>query len=703
MFDDVLKLGELLVSQGLVLAADVNAALARQVTHGGRIGTNLVELSKLNLDQLAMALGEQHGVPAASTRALDGLDSATLGIMPRELCAKYFACPLYLEGKNLHLALMDPHRLDHIDRIGRQLGMTIHPYAVPQMRLLYYLEKHYQILRPSRYLRPRGQPRAPERRKFLQSTVAAEEFAPARDVGPLRASASSDLSTADEILGRLQQAKNREEVLEQLLRPVLPECILIVLFLNRGDLAVALGAWGTEIPPAQIRTLVVPLNVPSLFQRALSANRVVTGDVANDPLQQMVATYLRQAGPSVACVAPIWLDDVPVHMICVHTNNFLAPEAVEIIDRLASGAAAAYRRLVHLEQQDRAEAAVAESAEGSSALWSGPGSWSGSGRAKPLSVPSSPQQRFARYSVICRFASGGMANLYLARLAGPEGFEKLVAIKRIHEHLSDDRAFIERFGDEARLAARISHPNVVHIIEYGSVGRSHFIAMEYVDGESLAALLNRTRVPFPLCARIICQAAAGLHAAHELRGSDGMPLQVVHRDVSPHNILIGYDGVVKVVDFGVARARSNLHTTFAGTIAGKLAYMAPEQAQGGELDRRVDIFALGIVLYEMTTYRRLFKMDSDIATIHQVLNSEIVPPSRLIPDYPSRLEQIVMKALEREPARRFVTALQMQQALEEAIVSMGPPVLEGALAELMRQVFADRIQQKQQMIKRMGQ
>jgi serine/threonine protein kinase len=292
-----------------------------------------------------------------------------------------------------------------------------------------------------------------------------------------------------------------------------------------------------------------------------------------------------------------------------------------------------------------------------------------------------------------------MATLYLGRLTGSDGFEKLVAIKRIHDHLAQESDFIKMFVDEARIASYIAHPNVAQVLDFGS-SPHHFIAMEYVNGESLTALIRAVQPPLPICARIIAEAASGLHAAHELRGRDNQPLNVVHRDVSPHNILISYGGAVKVVDFGVARARGNLHVTISGTLKGKLAYMSPEQARMEPVDRRSDIFALGIVLYEITTRHRLFKAESEAAIVNKVLHSEIVKPSELVPDYPPALEHIVLTALQRDPDRRYENAEQMQAALEQFIVSDGAPLLQSAVARLMRSTFESRISDKQDLLRR---
>ncbi|MFH1811269.1 MAG: serine/threonine-protein kinase [Pseudomonadota bacterium] len=314
-------------------------------------------------------------------------------------------------------------------------------------------------------------------------------------------------------------------------------------------------------------------------------------------------------------------------------------------------------------------------------------------------------RKLGRFELLYELAAGGMATLYLARVSGLAGFEKLVAIKRIHPHLSRERQFIEMFLDEARIAARLHHPNIAQIYELGEVDRSLFIAMEYVEGESLARFaraylkLQRERggpkgMPIRECAAVVAEAAAGLHAAHELRGADGEPLELVHRDVSPHNILVTYDGYVKLIDFGVAKARGRISHTQGSSVKGKVAYMSPEQIQAQPLDRRSDVFSLGIVLHEMTCGRRLFKSDIEVETLRQILQADIPRPSSLRPDYPPPLEQVVMKALARDPAQRYQTADEMRRAILNALHEGGPPVGASEIGALMRDIFGERMQLK---------
>ncbi|MCU0699832.1 MAG: serine/threonine protein kinase, partial [Myxococcaceae bacterium] len=276
-----------------------------------------------------------------------------------------------------------------------------------------------------------------------------------------------------------------------------------------------------------------------------------------------------------------------------------------------------------------------------------------------------PGSSIGRYVVKKRLAEGGMAEVYLAQAIGPEGFAKDVVIKVVRSFLASDQQFIDMFIAEARLSSRLNHANVVQIFDFGKHDDSYFIAMEYVRGASLFDLRKRCRergVPFPptLVAEIGAQVARGLQYAHGL-SDKGKPLGIVHRDVTPHNVLLSYDGAVKLTDFGIAKA-STSHTA-PGILKGKFAYMSPEQARGELVDARTDLFALGIVLWEMLTGGRLFDGDSEMAVLRAVQESLIAPPSRLNPDIPNELSEIVLKALARPTADRFQTAFELDKAL----------------------------------------
>ncbi|MCH9683988.1 MAG: serine/threonine protein kinase [Deltaproteobacteria bacterium] len=280
-----------------------------------------------------------------------------------------------------------------------------------------------------------------------------------------------------------------------------------------------------------------------------------------------------------------------------------------------------------------------------------------------------PGSRLGNHEIVRRLAVGGMAELYLARVIGVSGFEKLVVAKRVHPHLASDANFIRMFLNEARLAATLDHPNVTQVMNIGVSHGEHFFTMEYLHGEDLRRVLEKAAPdgPLPLeCAiEVVAAVARGLHHAHERHGPDGRPLGLVHRDVSPSNVLLTYEGGVKVVDFGIAKAGALTKQTTAGTLKGKIGYMSPEQCRGDPVDRRSDVFALGILLYETTTARRLFVAGSQYGVLNKIIEGRYAPPSAVTEDYPDELEAIVTRALATDPADRFETAEAMELALED--------------------------------------
>jgi serine/threonine-protein kinase len=298
--------------------------------------------------------------------------------------------------------------------------------------------------------------------------------------------------------------------------------------------------------------------------------------------------------------------------------------------------------------------------------------------AAKLFDPGAARQRVDRYELIGEIASGGMATVFLARLTGVGGFRRFVAIKRLHPHLAGEKEFVEMFLDEARLAAGIHHPNVVSILEVSANPQGYYLVMEYVEGDTLARLLARAaqqgqRLPTPIALRILIDSLSGLHGAHELRDDRGALVQLVHRDVSPQNVLVGVDGVSRITDFGVARAASRLSATRVGQLKGKLAYMAPEQATGADIDRRADVFSAGVMIWETLAAKRLFKAETEAATLSRVLNETIPELIRVAPGANKPISQAVMRALERNPARRYSTCAQLAEALELA-AAQGPGI-----------------------------
>jgi eukaryotic-like serine/threonine-protein kinase len=305
-------------------------------------------------------------------------------------------------------------------------------------------------------------------------------------------------------------------------------------------------------------------------------------------------------------------------------------------------------------------------------------------------------RRLGRFQIIGRLATGGMAEVYLALSGELPGFRTLLVVKRILPHLAQNRQFIRMFLDEARLAALLDHPNVVRIIEVGHDGEEYFLAMELVQGKPLSAVLRKAarekRPPTPaLAAYIMAQAASGLGYAHALTDGEGRPLGVVHRDVSPQNVLLSFEGAVKLIDFGVARAFGRVAHTSPGGLKGKIEYMSPEQASAEDVDHRADVFALGIVLWEVLTGRRLYRRETELATMRAILDDPIPRPSE-VADVPLALEAVVMRALRKKRDGRFSSAHEMAQALERYAFSQDgfSPV---QLATYMKGLFASEFLQ----------
>ncbi|MEI8257861.1 MAG: serine/threonine-protein kinase, partial [Deltaproteobacteria bacterium] len=308
-----------------------------------------------------------------------------------------------------------------------------------------------------------------------------------------------------------------------------------------------------------------------------------------------------------------------------------------------------------------------------------------------------------RYELLGEIASGGMATVFLGRAIGVKGFARLVAIKKLHPHLEREEDFVAAFLDEARLAARIRHPNVVPTLDVDDQD-GLYIVLEYVEGDRLLGLLRhavkeREPIPVPIALKIAVETLSGLHAAHELKDDDGKPLNLVHRDVSPQNVLIGIDGVTKITDFGIAKAESRLVTTRDGQLKGKISYMPPEQARGGAVDRRVDVFAMGILLWEMLTSRRLFKGDNDVEVLSQVLSLPIPSACSVVPTLPVELDAIVMKALQREPELRHESALAFAVALEDVAHLVGGLAPTRVVARYVERVAGPKLEAERERIR----
>lgn len=313
-----------------------------------------------------------------------------------------------------------------------------------------------------------------------------------------------------------------------------------------------------------------------------------------------------------------------------------------------------------------------------------------------------PGYRLDRYELLCPIAQGGMASVWLARLHGKHGFEKLVAVKTILPQYALDLQFQKMFLDEARIAAGIEHSNVAQILDLGEQNEVLYLVMEWVDGDSLSRLFRAVerageRIPLGILGRIVADMCGGLHAAHELRGKDGSLLGVVHRDVSPQNLLVSVGGTAKLIDFGIAKARDRVGgETSAGNIKGKILYMAPEQALGGRVDRRADVWAVGALLYHLLSGKPPYEGENQLATLHLLATAE--PTAPLPASVPKAVADVVMGALVHDPEHRIATAAEFQRRLEAALVATSSVASTADVAAFVRARLGDRAEQRHQAV-----
>jgi serine/threonine-protein kinase len=304
---------------------------------------------------------------------------------------------------------------------------------------------------------------------------------------------------------------------------------------------------------------------------------------------------------------------------------------------------------------------------------------------------------FGKYELVSRLAAGGMAEIFLARTKSIQGFEKYLVIKRILQHRTQDPEFVRMFLDEARVAATLDHPNIVQIYDVGHVDNEYFIAMEYLRGHNLieivraGAKLGYAKPPLEHVVSVLTQCCAGLHYAHEKRDFEGRSLEIVHRDVTPQNVVVSFDGSVKVVDFGIAKAATREVETLAGTLKGKIGYMSPEQCKGGNVDRRSDIFAVGIILFELTTGKRLYHERSDFDTLKKIIEGPVPSPRDLLPFYPAFLNAIVVRCLQKNPDDRYQTARDLHADLDA--FARDNQLVTGTvpLSQYMERIYADEL------------
>jgi serine/threonine-protein kinase len=310
-------------------------------------------------------------------------------------------------------------------------------------------------------------------------------------------------------------------------------------------------------------------------------------------------------------------------------------------------------------------------------------------------------EQFGGYTLLEQIGVGGMAEVFLARHSGVEGFEKEIVIKRIRPHLSATASFVNMFLGEAKLAAQLSHPNIVQIYDLGKIKDSYFIAMEYISGRDMSAIIPKCKtmeIPLPVeyALKIASNVCEALYYAHTKTDAFGTPFHIVHRDVSPENVRVAWTGTVKILDFGIAKAATQLHETKAGEIKGKLVYMSPEQVMGKDVDHRSDIFSLGVVMYEALTGLKLFSGENDLAIMNNIIEGKIYPPSYFSDDVPAEVEAILMKALEKDRRKRYQSACDMQLDIDTFLAGHEFTPSNIHLTNFMKQLFKDELAAEQE-------
>jgi serine/threonine protein kinase len=312
-----------------------------------------------------------------------------------------------------------------------------------------------------------------------------------------------------------------------------------------------------------------------------------------------------------------------------------------------------------------------------------------------------PPRNLGSYQLVAELARGGMGRVYLARKSGQAGFERFFAVKVMHHQLNDDQDALLMLLDEAHIASRLHHPNVVPVLDIGTYEDGYYLVMDYVEGCSLQELLKRNRADRParLILPIMIEALNGLHAVHTLKNDDNMPYGIVHRDISPHNLLVGVDGACRVIDFGIAKATARFADTRSGMFKGKLAYMSPEQLMSEDIDPRADVWATGVTLYDALTAKHPFKAGSDPATLHNVLRSPVPPPSEAGLRAPACLDAVIMKALERDPKDRYQSAGEFADALRKAAMANDMLGAPNEVAEWVRSTYGEDLSERKRKIR----
>lgn len=646
------RLGELLVQLGALRPEDLGRALRTQQESSGRLGGVLLSMGLIDEDTLLKALARQKRVPFAEARWFESLEPRILKLVSRAVAIRLMVVPLRLMDRRLVVATCDADDLERTGELADHIGQPVRPVLARRVDVERALIKYYQAAngqsvttdKEEVQLLVRKKPPGSRTGSFTATGPPPAPLPPPSMTPPPSLLAVPRGSGAWGMISAEEDAELRElfaSADEPVAAPgqsmssaptIAPRPIPVL------DHPVADGALAFTEDARTTLDLRPPPGIPKPPPRATRPPQRTTGEMSNPGLRA------RAAPPPPPQDTPSPFDVSAAAGFAVDTQPVVMPP------------------------QDMQEAAAEAAARDST--------------------------RFGPYTLLKRIKAGGMAEVFLAKTSGAEGFEKRVAIKRILPHLTESGEFVDMFIDEAKLTVQLNHANIASILDFGKRDGMYYIALEFIHGKDVNAIFResyrrRMPLPFSVCCFIVQQACEGLDYAHRKKGQDGRDLGIVHRDISPANILVSYEGAVKIIDFGIAKAVSKLSMTRPGLIKGKISYMSPEQMRGQPIDRRSDVFAAGIILYELLTGRRLFAARTDVDTIRNVIKGNIPSLENVRPDIPPALTAIVMKALEREVEQRYGWAADLSVDLQSFLLSHGYKDARGDMVRYMDEVMRD--------------
>ncbi|MBN2361931.1 MAG: protein kinase [Deltaproteobacteria bacterium] len=696
------RLGDILKALGLVDDEGLEAALRRKAQLGGRIGEHLVAVGAVDEDSLLRALARQHHVPFADASMFDKADPRLRRLVPRSKAFHYRIVPVrYLDGQ-LILATCESSNLERSRELIDALGHRVRLVLASRQLLEQAISRLYSV-EAGTFVEKADPPRpARLRSRKRRGALPVEEVRARRDQEERQAIEVTQRDSAPPAQvddHTVVEMSDEERIARELERELPPDSGVFLLTreaLSRYQTPPPVAAGDRDLDgdtvvsepersPPGLADEVTDKTVfdPSMAQRVRERLADAAGQHAAAERGASPALQMRERAAERRLTRNPAVEPLPSRSDTTVDAPRDAIRPALPVAALAPLRAAELRTSDSVPPIDVERVAVSEARSLFDAKTEPPGA------VAQLVQRGEP---FGNYLLLRRIKTGGMAEVFEATTRGVDGIGRTVAIKRILPNLTDNREFVDMFIDEAKITVQLNHSAIGQVFELGKVEDNYFIAMEFINGRDLNAIFNEaTRrneaIPLPIACFITQQLAEGLDYAHRKTDLNGKCLEIVHRDVSPANVLCSFEGAVKIIDFGIAKAVSKVSLTRPGLIKGKISYMSPEQMRGKPIDRRSDVFAAGIIFYEMLTGRRLFVGNSDVETIRNVLRGEVPPVRSLRPEVSEELAAAVHRALEREPQARFAWASELSTELQRALIKLGIGNPRGLLAAYMAERF----------------